>query len=91
MKISDVKRICRERGDYFFDKDTMDFFNSVIESPLYKNRTFVTSERIDIYYPKRYTIRRFNPDGEPGSLIETVSTFQQYEDRDEAIKAAKEV
>lgn len=61
MTISDVKRINKENGFYFFERDTMRFFGTKIVSTLYKNNTFITSDYTGFERNKRkYTVRVFN-------------------------------
>lgn len=60
-------------GQNWFSQSTMDWFRSVIETPLIRGRYFVTSER-DGDYPRRYTVRRVADD----ATIETVGEFQGY-------------
>jgi hypothetical protein len=61
MTITDVKRINKENGFYFFERDTMRFFGTKIVSPLYKNNTFITSDYTGFERNKRrYTVRVFN-------------------------------
>lgn len=43
--IESVKRANKENGYHFFDYETMKFFASRIESKLYKNQCFITSEK----------------------------------------------
>ena len=45
-------------GKYWFDEDTMDFFNTVIEHVYSNNGYFITSERMELDDPKRYSIRQ---------------------------------
>lgn len=61
MTISDVKRINKENGFYFFERDAMRFFGTKIVSTLYKNNTFITSDYTGFERNKRkYTVRVFN-------------------------------
>lgn len=100
LTINDVRRINRAKGLHFFDADTIRFFGSRVESQLFDNLTFVTSEQNDngvwiggVEYKawngeRRYTIRRFNPDD---GTIDTVGEFGQYDTAEEAIKAALDI
>ncbi len=67
-------------GQHFFDADTMEFFNSKLESDLIDGRFFITSERFDFNTPKQYTIRAAQDDG----AIVTLGDFGQYETLDDA-------
>ena len=67
-------------GQHFFDTDTMEFFNSKLESDIIDGRFFITSERFDFNTPKQYTIRAAQDDG----AIVTLGDFGQYETLDDA-------
>ena len=54
----------------------MRFFNSRIESGLLRGRFFITSERRELDFPKRYTVREVLAGGD----IKTVGEFQGYTD-----------
>ena len=61
MTIADVRRINKENGFYFFERDTMRFFGTKIVSTLYSNNTFITSDYTGFERKKRrYTVRVFN-------------------------------
>ncbi len=62
-------------GHHFFDTDTMEFFNSKLESDLIDGRFFITSERFDFDTAKTYTIRAAKDDGR----IVTLGDFGQYQ------------
>jgi hypothetical protein len=83
--ISDVKAANKAAGLYFFERSTMRFFNSRIESPLYKGRYFITSERGSHDILRRYTIREVRPNGD----IHTVGKFQGYNFKEDARDAIK--
>ena len=83
--IEHVMAANRNLGHYFFERDTMRFFQTRIGSTLYGGRYFVTSERDSDYATsvrheaawdgqRRYTVRRANGDGS----ITTVGEFGQY-------------
>ena len=86
--IAEVRAANRAADLHFFDRHTMNYFHSRIESKLYGGRYFITSEA-DYYlstFPRRYTVRRANDDGS----IDTVGDFQAYATIDEARYAAKD-
>jgi len=85
--MSDVRRINKEKGMHFFDRDTMRFFSSRIETKnfLIDGKYFITSEQRDMTQRRRYTVRKFNP--ETGSIT-TVGDFQQFGSAAEARKGA---
>ena len=74
--LTEVKQENKAIGNYWFERSTMRFFNSVIESRLMADGFFITSERMELNFPKRYTVRRAQEDGS----IMTVGKFQGYSD-----------
>lgn len=73
-------------GNYFFTKDTMDFWGSVVEYGMFSNSTFVTSEDNFNRTKKLFTARYY--DWEKHS-VETIGEFQQFDNLDDAIRFAK--
>lgn len=88
MTITDIKKINAEKGFFFFSKKNMRLFKSKIESGLYKNNCFITSECNFDGTKRFYTVRKFNP--ESGS-IETIGEFQQFKTIDSAREFARSV
>lgn len=87
--ISDVKRINRERGHYFFSHDTMRFFASHIETGLMGERYFITSEQKSFNDGSRvYTIREFNA---LTGGIKTVGDYKKYLTKQEALDKVNEL
>ena len=84
MTISEVKSIVTANGGHFFDKDTMKFWGTRIETGVIKNVCFVTSENSYDGTKRFYTIRRFN-----GKSIDTIGEFQQYKTKESAREAAR--
>ena len=86
--IADLKR--SSLAGHFFDRATMDFFNSRIESGIYRTgpRTgyFVTSEQF-ASDPREYTVRHYGPE----FGITTVGHAMRLASRDEARDAAREL
>lgn len=86
--VADLKRDVI--AGYFFDKATMSFFNSRVESGIYRTgpRTgyFVTSEQFEDE-PRHYTVRHYSP--EVG--IATVDEFYGMATRSAARDAAHEL
>ena len=76
--VAKMKAIQKEEGRYWFDGN--EFFNTIIETPSKKN-FFITSERIEIDFPKKYSIRYFNI---TTGFIETVGDFQDFDDIENA-------
>ena len=86
MTIKDVKRLNNEAGYKFFARDTMRFFASRIESGLYANGTFITSEKASFRdATRRYTVRRVRPD----YSIATIGDFCGHATLTSARNAAK--
>ena len=84
MTISEVKSIVTANGSHFFDKDTMKYWGTSIETSVFKNGCFVTSEN-DFWETERlYTVRRFN-----GTSIDTIGEFQRYKTKEAAREAAR--
>ena len=85
--IADLKRDVI--AGHFFDKGTMSFFKSHVESGIYRTgpRTgyFVTSEQFEDE-PRQYTVRHYCPE----FGITTVGEFYGMATRDEARDAARE-
>jgi hypothetical protein len=87
MTIADIKQKLRAGGDHFFDPDTMRFFGSRVESVLYKNNTFVTSEYTGFERTKRaYTVRYYD---EAKNDVKDVSGFGAFSTKDAAREFAK--
>lgn len=77
----------RARGDYFFSKETMEFWGSAVVGGLFENNTFVTSEDNFNRTQKLYTARHYNWDTHS---VETIGEFQQFKTWTEAIQFAKD-
>jgi len=71
-----IKNNNKQNNRCFFDRPTMKFFNSKIESKLYADNTFITSERENHQLPKKYTIRIALDNGKE---IENIGEFQKFE------------
>jgi hypothetical protein len=84
--MADVKDANRRIGNHWFDRSTMRFFNTKIESGLIGGKYFITSERYDDDRPRLFTVRRADPDG----TIDTVGEFQGYHSREDAREAIRE-
>lgn len=51
-------------GHHFFEPDTMAFFESKVETKLFKNQCFITSEKACFEdYTRVYTVRQVNERG----------------------------
>ena len=87
MTIADIKQKLRAGGNHFFDRDTMRWFGSRVESSLYKNNTFITSEYTGFERTKRaYTVRYYD---EAKNTVVDVSGFGAFSTKDAAREFAK--
>lgn len=88
MNLTEAKAIYNSTGKHFFDPETMKFFGSRIESSLYKNRCFITSEKNFDGTKRFYTVRRFSEDY---TDIENIGDFNCLSSIEAARAIAKEV
>lgn len=84
--IAEIKTVNKAAGYHWFDRSTMRFFKSKIESGVYGGRFFVTSEQPP-YGPRTFTIHEALPNGD----IKTVSDFLPFSTLDEARKNARKM
>jgi hypothetical protein len=70
--IAEVKAANKAAGSHFFSPNTMRFFNSIIESSLYKNQCFITSEKPP-HGPRIYRVRKVK--GNDGSIIDSIGPW----------------
>lgn len=89
--VPQMKVAVSNSGSHWFDKDTMSFFNSKIETGILQKRFFITSERMETTEPKKYTIRYFVRDyeGVPSLECFCVGEFQQFDSVADAKKYLK--
>lgn len=78
-------RDSRNHGSYFFDPDTMRFWNSKVVAGMFPNNTFVTSEdNFDsskiLYTARLYDWRTHN--------VTTIGEFQAFTTKEDAINFA---
>ena len=82
MTIADVKQANKDAGYYFFSRDTMRFFGTRIESALYKNNTFITSDYTGFERNNRaYSVRVFHPESgivNTAKFSDGQSTFNKF-------------
>ena len=86
-----IKAKCEQFGNTFFDPEAMRFFNSRIGKVLrIDSNTYriITSERFEDE-PRRYTVREFSI-MHNSVRTNSVSEFQEYATREEAIKHIKD-
>lgn len=89
--VPQMKVAVTNSGSHWFDKNTMRFFNSKIETGILNRRFFITSERQELSDPKKYTIRYFvrDEDAVPALECYTVGDFQQFDSVADAKKYLK--
>lgn len=85
MNLQQAKKIYARTGHHFFDANTMRFWGSKIETDLFENRCFVTSEDNFDQTSRFYNVRRF---GKDFSTIDTVGEFNSHVTLDDAVAAA---
>lgn len=83
--IADVKKKNKEINNHWFERSTMKFFNSIIESELIADKYFITSERFEPHMPKLYSVNEALPNGE----INIKSEFQEFKTKKEALTFIK--
>ena len=81
--ITEVKKANKEKGQHFFNRETLAFFGSKIYPELYTvqgRQFFITSEDNFNRTQILFTIREAMPDGS----IETLGEFLQHETKEQA-------
>ena len=86
MKMNDVIRHNKKVGQHFFDKETMKYWGSRIETELFPNNTFVTSEDTYDRNGRLYTVRMYDPNT---GRIKTLNSFQEFDNLRDAENFAK--
>ena len=79
-----MKKLNKEAGQHWFDKDTMEFFNTVIVTKPNVANMFITSEH-NGNGERMYTWRVFDV---RTHKVETLSDFMQYKTLEDAKKDA---
>lgn len=87
VSMDDVRAVNAEIGHCWFDRSTMRFFRTRIESTLIGGQYFVTSEQCSDAHRRLYSVRRAEPNGQ----IDTVGEFQQYGARKDALAAIRQL
>ena len=83
-----IKKV-RNSGSYFFSKDTMRFFNCIVDEFGYIDYIsgdiyIITSERFDYNAPRLYTVRRFKLNGDNFYDHECINRFQEFKNYEDA-------
>ena len=98
--MNDIKRINKNTGHFFFEKDTLRFFRSRVSDSVYQGPGgvfFVTSEQNHGFggnYPRLYSVRTFNPlTGDCESVVNDAGEkmFQAYESSSGAHRQAEKL
>ena len=84
--LAEVKKQHKANGGKWFNRETMQFFGSKVESKLIADRYFITSETHGSE-TKRYTIREVLENYD----IDTVGAYCAYETLEEALGALVEI
>lgn len=88
LTISELKIKHANNGGKFFDRDTMKFFSTKIETNIYKSGHFITSEKEGFESTKRMFSVRFI---EHDYRISTVGRFGQFKTKQQAVDFIKEL
>ncbi len=81
--IAELKELNKTNGGCWFDRSSMRFFNSRIESGIIKGKYFISSEQMDDEHKRLYTVRTFDSKGD----ISDVGGFQEYDTKENAKNA----
>jgi hypothetical protein len=87
LSINEMAELNRAIGETWFNKGEMSYFNTVIETQPNKINIFITSDRMELDMPKKYSLRWFNSET---SQVVTLGDFQAYTTLAEAREARKE-
>lgn len=85
--MQDVIKDSKLFGNYFFSKETMEFWNSKVESELYDYDLFVTSEDNYNRTETLYSVRHYDWSRHE---VRTIA-FQKFKTKEEAIEYLKEI
>lgn len=88
IPISDVKRLNKSAGLYWFEPDTLRFFRSRVASHAYKStdgaKAYLVSSEQGPDMPRRYSVRVCDL---ATGRIDTVGEFQSYKNHQKASRA----
>lgn len=80
--IADLKAVAEKNGSHWFERGSMKFFGTRIESGILKGRYFITSEQPP-HGPRAYSVRSFDKQGN----VDTVGEFCGFTSKREAMEA----
>lgn len=86
QSIAELKRLNESNGMCWFEKGSMKFFGTRIESGIIKGKYFITSEQPP-HGPRKFSVRSFDDTGN----VDTVGEFCDYDSKREAIEAIPEL
>lgn len=75
MNIKEAIKLNKKSGSYFFNPETMRFWDSKIETDLIEDKYFITSEKTANGKDRKFTIREFNGDY---SIINDIGEFLEH-------------
>lgn len=75
LTINDMIKHHKENKYHFFDDDTMQFFGSKIESDLYNDKYFITSEKNFDGTKRLFTVRKYDWET---AQVEDIPKFQAF-------------
>lgn len=88
FSIADVKELNREAGQHFFDRSTMNFFKSTIETGLLKGGYFITGESQRGYASgRKYTARKVDFLNGSIKMLDSFACYTSVEAAKMGIKA----
>lgn len=86
VSIAALKHLNELNGGCWFEKSSMRFFGTRIESGIINGRYFITSEQQDEGRPRKFSIRTFDDEGS----VDTVGEFHSHDTKRDALEALNE-
>jgi hypothetical protein len=86
-KIEQMKRDSLAHGNFFFTRETMNFWGSKVVAGMFNNNTFVTSEDTFDRSQKLFTARQYDWEKHD---VKTIGEFQQFKAIEDAVRFAKQ-
>ena len=87
MTLAKARKVHEQAGGKFFTKSSMEYWGSKIESELFDNNCFITSEYDYTGEYKFYNVRQFSPDFKK---IRTVSEFNKLTTKGAAVNLIRD-
>jgi len=79
FSITQLKKVCKLYGNYFFSKGNIGFSRSRFGDNIYKGKYFITSEQAEYNMPRLYSIRGFKIVKEEEYRAVSIWTVGQYQ------------